>query len=207
MGFTVGRLALMATEAVGVVVRAVEVLLRVRFDPHGWKPRQEVCFSGFHGMARTTGLFEIVWMDGRGGIILSKDVVTGVTGVAVGSLTALVSRPMAIHLFVALIAVYGSAAGGIPVALVLDTLVAFLTSHRLATVHGTLEFSDHDLESAPFTALGVTSNAFFHRVGLSGMGPCDHQKEADHQEAGWEKNSKFQLKPHDPHRLFALPDA
>jgi hypothetical protein len=114
---------------------------------------------------------------------------------------------MAIRLFVALTAIHGSATGGILVAFVGDPLVAVLTSHRLAAVHGSLEFHDHDLESAPFTALCVTSNAFFHRVGLGGIGPWDHQKEAGHKEANCEKNSKSQFKPHHPHRLFVLPDA
>jgi hypothetical protein len=81
---------------------------------------------------------------------------------------------MAVHLLMALAAIHGSATRGVLVTVVLDPLMAVLTRNRLATVHRSLEFSGHDLESTPISAPCVTGNAFLRRIGLGEMIPWDH---------------------------------
>ena len=80
---------------------------------------------------------------------------------------------MAVHLLMALPAIYGSAARCMPVTFVLDPLMAVLATNRLAAVHGWLEFLDRDVESTPIPALCVTHDAFFRRIGPGEMIPWD----------------------------------
>jgi hypothetical protein len=78
---------------------------------------------------------------------------------------------MAVHLLMTLAAIHGSAAGGMPVTVVLDPLMAVLTRNRLAAMHGSLEYCGHDLESTPIPTLCVTGNTLLRRIGLGEMIP------------------------------------
>jgi hypothetical protein len=156
-------------------------------------------------MTRTARLLEIAWVDGGGGILLCKDVVAGVTGMALGSLSGGGPLPVAIYLFVALTTLHGSATGRILVAVVLDPLVAVLTG--FTAVHGRVEIRNHDLKSAPIAAFCVTANTLFGRIGLAGTISCEHQQEAAHKRTREEENSNDPFKSHDHHRSSTSPDA
>ena len=153
LGFTMGRRALMTTQAVAMIVGPAEILLRMRFDPYGRKPRQVVRSSGLHQVARTTSPAKIAGMNRGMHVILWENAMAAVTRktlwpVPVGGL-----HSMAVDLLMALTAVHGSAARCMLMTIVLDALMAVLTRHRLAAVHGCLEFLNRDAESTPTPAL------------------------------------------------------